>query len=187
VWAAVIGPSVASRIPGDIHLQRSGSFIVSPPAASRRISCPISSPCQTFARNCATRGLTIPHDAFSSSASHLSECVRTQGAARVANHPRIDGKDGVAGTSWGSRTQGGKALTAACPRRADRRSSPGARDVSSAIRYAGCCSTRAPAARIAASARSPSPGCRSTARTSSPSTTVSNPNRAASSVVSFTQ
>jgi hypothetical protein len=48
-----------------------------------------------------------------------------------------------------------------------------------AMRYAGC-STRAPAARIAASARSPSPGCRSTARTSPPRTTVSNPNRTAS-------
>jgi hypothetical protein len=59
-------------------------------------------------------------------------------------------------------------------------------DVQTAIRYAGC-STRAPTARIAASARSPSPGCRSTARTRPPRMTVSNPSRTASSTVSFTQ
>jgi hypothetical protein len=35
------------------------------------MSCPISSPCQKFARNCATRDLASPHDTTSDSASHL--------------------------------------------------------------------------------------------------------------------
>ena len=68
-----------------------------------------------------------------------------------------------------------------------RSTQPGRATPRPAIRYAGYCSMRAPAARIAASARSPSPGCRSTARTSPPKTTVSNPSRTASSAVSFTQ
>ena len=67
-----------------------------------------------------------------------------------------------------------------------RSTQPGRATPRPAIRYAGG-SMRAPAARIAASARSPSPGCNSTARTSPPKTTVSNPNRTASSAVSFTQ
>jgi hypothetical protein len=67
-----------------------------------------------------------------------------------------------------------------------RSTQPGRATPRPAIRYAGC-SMRAPAARIAASARWPSPGCRSTARTSSPRTTVSNPSRTASGAVSFTQ
>jgi hypothetical protein len=67
-----------------------------------------------------------------------------------------------------------------------RSTQPGRATPRPAIRYAGC-SMRAPAARIAASARSPSPGCRLTARTSPPRTTVSNPSRTASSAVSLTQ
>ena len=65
----------------------------------------------------------------------------------------------VASMAWGRRGRSSPdrdALTICRP------AQPRGRGVQTAIRYAGCCSTRAPAARIAASARSPSPGCRST-------------------------
>jgi hypothetical protein len=55
-------------------------------------------PCQRFARNCATRSLTSPHDP-TSTAPLTSVVVWAREVLRgVVNSPRIDGKDGVAGS-----------------------------------------------------------------------------------------
>jgi len=46
-------------------------------AGVRAVDDPRRGPCQRFARNCATRNLTPPHDALPHSASHLHGRVVT--------------------------------------------------------------------------------------------------------------
>jgi hypothetical protein len=83
------------RIPGDIPSSRSWSSTVSPPVASWCMSRPISTPCQKFARNCATHNLASPHDTTSDRASTCAVMRRREVLHGVVNHPRIDGKDAV--------------------------------------------------------------------------------------------
>jgi hypothetical protein len=55
-------------------------------------------PCQRFARDCATRNLTPPHDTTFDSAAHLAVVGTRRVLHGSVNRPRIDGKDGVGGS-----------------------------------------------------------------------------------------